>query len=50
MKLKKTIALDKDLYDWLLEMVREHEFGSISHGVTKALILLREQYRKKTRT
>lgn len=49
MKLKKTIAIDEDLYEWLLEKVKEKEFGSISHGIAKALVMLREDYQKKAK-
>lgn len=47
MKLKKTIAIDEDLYEWLLEKVKQKEFGSISHGIAKALVMLREYYQKR---
>ena len=46
-KVKKTIVLDKDLIEWIEDMIKKKEFGSISHGIQKALTRLKEQYEKK---
>ena len=42
-KIRVTISLDPVLYDWLRQMVATKDFGSVTHGVEKAL----EEYRKK---
>jgi Arc/MetJ-type ribon-helix-helix transcriptional regulator len=44
MKLKKTISIDKELLDWLEQKIQEKEFGSLSHGIEKALTELRKKY------
>jgi Arc/MetJ-type ribon-helix-helix transcriptional regulator len=42
-KVRVTISLDPDLYDWLRKMVESKDFGSVTHGVEKAV----DEYRKK---
>jgi hypothetical protein len=32
---------DKDVLEWLEDMAKEEEFGSISHDIEKALVKLR---------
>lgn len=48
-KTKKTrsITIDIELLNWLEEKVKAKEFGSVSHGIEKAITRLREQYEKK---
>jgi Arc/MetJ-type ribon-helix-helix transcriptional regulator len=41
-KLKKTIALDRDLYDWALEQIKTKKYSSLSHIIQYALVKLRE--------
>jgi Arc/MetJ-type ribon-helix-helix transcriptional regulator len=45
-KVTKTITLDRDLLKWLEEMTQKKEFGSLSHGIEKALVRLKEEYEK----
>lgn len=44
-KERVTISLDPTLRAWLRGMVASREFGSVSHGVEKAL----DEYRTKRR-
>jgi len=46
MKTKKTVTLDSELIEWLKQKIREKEFGSLSHGIEKALTKLKEEYKK----
>jgi len=41
MKLKKTIAIDQDLYEWVMKKVKVKEYASLSHAVQKALLDLK---------
>lgn len=41
-KLKKTIALDEDLYTWALAQVKTKKYSSLSHIIQYALVKLRE--------
>jgi Arc/MetJ-type ribon-helix-helix transcriptional regulator len=43
MKLKKTIAIDPELYKWVNQKIEEKEFSSLSHAVEKALYLLKNK-------
>jgi Arc/MetJ-type ribon-helix-helix transcriptional regulator len=44
MKVKKTITIDKELLDWTEQKIKEKEFGSLSHGIEKALFELKKKY------
>jgi len=46
-KVPKTVTIDKELLDWLEEMVNCREFGSVSHGIEKALYKLKKEYDQK---
>lgn len=46
-KQTKTITLDRALLEWLEAMVEKKEFGSISHGIEKALARLKEEYERQ---
>jgi len=48
MKVKKTVTLDSELIEWLEQKIKEKEFGSLSHGIEKALTKLKEEYEKAT--
>jgi Arc/MetJ-type ribon-helix-helix transcriptional regulator len=41
MKLKKTVAIDKDIYDWVMQKVKLKEYASLSHAIQKALLDLK---------
>jgi hypothetical protein len=41
------VTLDKDLLKWLEDETKKKEFGSISHGIEKALVKLKEEYEKR---
>ena len=49
-KKKKTIVLDEELVKWLEDMLKAKEFGSLSHGIEKALTRLKAEYDKKRET
>ncbi len=48
-KTKKSVmvTLDQDLLKWLGDEIDNKEFGSISHGIEKALTLMKQQYEEK---
>ena len=43
-KLKRSIAIDPDLLEWIKEMMEKKEFTSVSQAIDKALTLLKRQY------
>jgi Arc/MetJ-type ribon-helix-helix transcriptional regulator len=43
MKVKKSIALDRDLYDWVMKKIQTKEYSSLSHAVQKALLDLKRK-------
>jgi Arc/MetJ-type ribon-helix-helix transcriptional regulator len=46
-KKTRSITIDLELLKWLEDMVKAKEFGSVSHGIEKAITKLKEQYEKK---
>jgi len=48
MKVTRSITIDKDLLEWLEDMVKKKEFGSVSHGIEKSITRLKEEYERKT--
>jgi len=41
MKVKRSVAIDKDIYDWVMEKVRRKDYASLSHAVQKGLLELK---------
>lgn len=41
MKLKKSIAIDEDIYKWVMQKVKRKEYASLSHAIQKALLDLK---------
>ena len=37
------VTVPLDVYNWLDKMIKEHEFASLSHGVTLALTRLKKE-------
>ena len=47
MKKKITITLDDNLLEWIEKKVKEKEFSSVSHGIQKSVMKLKQEYEKK---
>ena len=43
-KLKRSIAIDPDLLEWIEELIEKKKFASVSQAIDKALTLLKRQY------
>ena len=48
MKLKKTVAIDEDIYEWVMQKVKLKEYASLSHAIQKALLDLKLKEEKET--
>ena len=46
MKIKKTVTIDPDLVKWAAQKIKDREFGSLSHAIEKALLMLKQEYEK----
>ena len=46
-KIKKSVTIDPELYNWVLEKVKTREFSSLTHAIERGLILLRNEMEKK---
>jgi hypothetical protein len=42
-KIKTSITLDPDLYNWVQSKVESKEFANLTHAVERGLILLKKQ-------
>lgn len=47
MKLKKTVAIDEDIYNWVMKKVKLKEYASLSHAIQKALLDLKLKEEKE---
>ena len=43
-KLKRSIAVDPDLLEWIKVLIEKKKFTSVSQAIDKALRLLQRQY------
>ena len=46
-KIKTSITLDPDLYNWILSNVESKEFANLTHAVEKGLLLLKSKMESK---
>ena len=46
-KMKTSITLDKELYNWVQSKIETKEFSSLTHAVERGLLELRNRLDKK---
>jgi Arc/MetJ-type ribon-helix-helix transcriptional regulator len=46
-KVRRTVTIPKDLYDWVQEQIEEHRFKDVSHAIEYALYQLKKETEKK---
>jgi len=46
-KVKTSITLEPELFDWIQSKVESKEYANITHAVEKGLLLLKEKTDKK---
>ncbi|MCK4349197.1 MAG: hypothetical protein KAW47_11340 [Thermoplasmatales archaeon] len=46
-KIKTSITLEPELFDWIQSKIKSKEFANITHAVEKALLLLKEKMQGK---
>jgi Arc/MetJ-type ribon-helix-helix transcriptional regulator len=47
-KVRTSVALDKDLLDWVFEMTKRKRFANTSHAIELALTKLREEEKRES--
>ena len=46
-KIKTSITLERELYEWIQSRVKTKEFSNLTHAVERGLILLKEKLEGK---
>lgn len=46
-KVKTSITLDPELYEWINSKIKSKEFANLTHAVERGLTLLREKIESK---
>lgn len=46
-KIKTSVTIDPELYNWVQEKVKTREFSNLTHAVERGLILLKEEMERK---
>ena len=46
-KIKTSVTIDPDLFNWVQEKIKTREFSSITHAIERGLILLKEEVERK---
>jgi Arc/MetJ-type ribon-helix-helix transcriptional regulator len=46
-KIKTSITIDPEIYNWVQEKVKTKEFSNLTHAVERGLILLKDKLESK---
>jgi len=46
-KIKISVTIDPEIYNWVQEKIKTKEFSNITHAVERGLLLLKEQIQSK---
>ena len=46
-KIRRTVTISKDLYDWMQTQIREHRFKDVSHAIEYSLWHVKEESEKQ---
>jgi Arc/MetJ-type ribon-helix-helix transcriptional regulator len=46
-KIRRTVTISKDVYDWIQEQIKERKFKDVSHAIDYSLYHLKQELEKQ---